>query len=130
GKTFVILGPAIETTRGFAGGRRPEHPDGMVGGCVGRGVSAASVVAVAAIWASACGGAAVNGVDPGGGGGGGDGGPGAGDDSGMITLPDGAIVPSGPSGLPCAVDEVFASRCRECHTRPPQFGAPMPLQTW
>lgn len=37
--------------------------------------------------------------------------------------------PSGPSGLPCDVDDVLARRCQDCHTSPPRFGAPMPLVT-
>lgn len=31
--------------------------------------------------------------------------------------------------LPCDVDRVLASRCRECHAAQPQYGAPMPLVT-
>lgn len=41
--------------------------------------------------------------------------------------PDGA---SGPSNLPCDVDAVLARSCRECHSSPVSFGAPMPLVTW
>jgi hypothetical protein len=31
--------------------------------------------------------------------------------------------------LPCAVDDVLARRCRDCHGATPRFGAPMPLVT-
>src|SRR5262249_18721446 len=34
-----------------------------------------------------------------------------------------------PGALPCAVDGVFAQRCRECHAATPLYGAPMPLIT-
>lgn len=34
------------------------------------------------------------------------------------------------AGLPCAVDTVFAEKCRRCHTIPPRHGAPFPLLTW
>jgi len=34
------------------------------------------------------------------------------------------------SGLPCEVDEVFASKCRRCHTIPPRHGAPLVFLTW
>ncbi len=34
------------------------------------------------------------------------------------------------SGLPCDVDEVFASKCRRCHTIPPRHGAPLVFLTW
>ena len=43
---------------------------------------------------------------------------------------EGGSVPTGPSGLPCDVDDVLARRCRDCHFDPPRFGAPMPLITW
>jgi hypothetical protein len=33
------------------------------------------------------------------------------------------------SGMPCAVQELLATRCQQCHSDPPQFGAPMPLLT-
>jgi len=34
------------------------------------------------------------------------------------------------SGLPCAVDEVFARKCRRCHTIPTRHGAPLVFLTW
>ena len=34
------------------------------------------------------------------------------------------------SGLPCAVDEVFANKCRRCHTVPPRHAAPLVFLTW
>jgi hypothetical protein len=37
-------------------------------------------------------------------------------------------VPS--SGIPCAVDEVFARKCRRCHTIPTRHGAPFVFLTW
>lgn len=37
-------------------------------------------------------------------------------------------VPS--SGLPCDVDDVFAHKCRRCHTVPTRHGAPFVFLTW
>jgi hypothetical protein len=37
-------------------------------------------------------------------------------------------VPS--SGLPCEVDDVFARKCRRCHTIPTRHGAPFVFLTW
>jgi len=34
------------------------------------------------------------------------------------------------SGLPCAVDDVFARKCRRCHTVPTRHGAPLVFLTW
>ncbi|HEY3667044.1 MAG TPA: hypothetical protein VGL19_13620 [Polyangiaceae bacterium] len=34
------------------------------------------------------------------------------------------------SGLPCAVDELLAAKCRRCHTRPTRHTAPFALLTW
>lgn len=34
------------------------------------------------------------------------------------------------SGLPCRVDDVFASKCRRCHTIPTRHGAPFVFLTW
>ena len=34
------------------------------------------------------------------------------------------------SGLPCKVDDVFASKCRRCHTVPTRHGAPLVFLTW
>lgn len=34
------------------------------------------------------------------------------------------------SGLPCKVDEVFASKCRRCHTIPTRHSAPFVFLTW
>lgn len=34
------------------------------------------------------------------------------------------------SGLPCKVDDVFASKCRRCHTIPTRHGAPFVFFTW
>jgi cytochrome c5 len=34
------------------------------------------------------------------------------------------------SGIPCKVDDVFASKCRRCHTIPPRHGAPLVFLTW
>jgi uncharacterized membrane protein len=34
------------------------------------------------------------------------------------------------SGLPCAVDDVFAAKCRRCHTVPTRHGAPFVFLTW
>jgi hypothetical protein len=36
----------------------------------------------------------------------------------------------GRGGLPCEVDAILASRCRSCHSKPPQYGAPMSLVTY
>jgi hypothetical protein len=59
------------------------------------------------------------------------------------SAPESGFAPSGPDGgvavdgatpgatpLPCDVDAVLASKCRDCHQNPPQFSAPMPLVTW
>jgi hypothetical protein len=34
------------------------------------------------------------------------------------------------SGLPCEVDDVFAAKCRRCHTIPTRHGAPFVFLTW
>jgi hypothetical protein len=34
------------------------------------------------------------------------------------------------SGLPCQVDDVFAGKCRRCHTIPTRHGAPFVFLTW
>lgn len=34
------------------------------------------------------------------------------------------------SGLPCRVDDVFAAKCRRCHTIPTRHGAPFVFLTW
>lgn len=34
------------------------------------------------------------------------------------------------SGLPCDVDDVFAAKCRRCHTIPTRHGAPLVFLTW
>lgn len=34
------------------------------------------------------------------------------------------------SGLPCQVDDVFARKCRRCHTIPTRHGAPFVFFTW
>jgi len=34
------------------------------------------------------------------------------------------------SGLPCKVDDVFANKCRRCHTIPTRHGAPFAFLTW
>jgi hypothetical protein len=34
------------------------------------------------------------------------------------------------SGLPCKVDDVFASKCRRCHTIPTRHAAPFVFLTW
>jgi hypothetical protein len=34
------------------------------------------------------------------------------------------------SGLPCKVDDVFATKCRRCHTIPTRHGAPFVFLTW
>jgi hypothetical protein len=34
------------------------------------------------------------------------------------------------SGLPCAVDDAFAAKCRRCHTIPTRHGAPFVFLTW
>lgn len=34
------------------------------------------------------------------------------------------------SGLPCDVDDVFAAKCRRCHTTPARHAAPFELYTW
>jgi len=34
------------------------------------------------------------------------------------------------SGLPCKVDDVFANKCRRCHTIPTRHGAPFVFFTW
>lgn len=40
------------------------------------------------------------------------------------------LLRSPNSGLPCAVDDVFASKCRRCHTIPTRHGAPFVFLTW
>jgi hypothetical protein len=40
----------------------------------------------------------------------------------LLRVPD--------SGLPCAVDDVFAKKCRRCHTVPTRHGAPFVFLTW
>jgi hypothetical protein len=37
---------------------------------------------------------------------------------------------TGTTGLPCEVEEVLISGCRDCHGNPPRWGAPMALVTW
>ena len=39
-------------------------------------------------------------------------------------------VDGGGGTLPCEVDAVLANHCRQCHSNPPQFAAPMPLVTY
>lgn len=39
------------------------------------------------------------------------------------------MMPIGDA-LPCSVDQVFAAKCRSCHSAVPKFGAPMPLMTY
>ena len=34
------------------------------------------------------------------------------------------------SGLPCAVDDLLAQKCRRCHTKPARHTAPFALLTW
>jgi hypothetical protein len=34
------------------------------------------------------------------------------------------------SGLPCKVDDIFAVKCRRCHTVPTRHGAPFVFLTW
>jgi hypothetical protein len=34
------------------------------------------------------------------------------------------------SGLPCKVDDVFAAKCRRCHTVPTRHNAPLVFLTW
>jgi hypothetical protein len=51
---------------------------------------------------------------------------------------DAPSAPGGPAGtngvgrgsLPCEVDTLLASRCRSCHSDPPQYGAPMSLVSY
>jgi uncharacterized membrane protein len=40
------------------------------------------------------------------------------------------IVRTPNSGLPCAVDDVFAAKCRRCHTIPTRHGAPFVFLTY
>ena len=40
------------------------------------------------------------------------------------------LLRSPSSGLPCAVDDVFARKCRRCHTIPTRHGAPFVFLTW
>jgi hypothetical protein len=40
----------------------------------------------------------------------------------LLKVPD--------SGLPCEVDEVFARKCRRCHTIPSRHAAPFAFLTW
>jgi hypothetical protein len=35
-----------------------------------------------------------------------------------------------PGVFPCDVGGIVSSRCLDCHSDPPRFGAPMPLVTW
>ena len=44
-----------------------------------------------------------------------------------LATETGATDPTG--ALPCAVDDVLARRCRECHSSPTKHGAPMSLVT-
>lgn len=36
---------------------------------------------------------------------------------------------AGSGALPCEVQDLLVSRCQQCHSDPPQFGAPMPMVT-
>jgi hypothetical protein len=49
---------------------------------------------------------------------------GGGNDAGTPATSD-----SFAGALPCDVERVLASKCRNCHSASPQFGAPMPLVT-
>jgi len=49
--------------------------------------------------------------------------------AGEIDL-DGGPGGGGATYLPCEVDAILENNCRMCHSRPPRFGAPMPLVTW
>ncbi len=40
------------------------------------------------------------------------------------------LVRVASSGLPCEVDDVFARKCRRCHTIPTRHGAPFVFLTW
>ena len=48
---------------------------------------------------------------------------------GGVAMDAAAPSPAPSATLPCAVDTVLAGHCRQCHSSPPQFGAPMPLVT-
>jgi hypothetical protein len=78
--------------------------------------SALSTVALAAgaLFFGACDGSGGSGVSP--------------SRAGVIDLDGGHGA--GPTYLPCDVDAILETNCRKCHSRPPQFGAPMPLMTW
>src|SRR5580692_10111133 len=41
-----------------------------------------------------------------------------------------APTAAGASTLPCDVDTVLVGHCQQCHSNPPQYGAPMPLVTY
>lgn len=63
--------------------------------------------------------------------------PGAGGQTGAggATATGGAAQGGGGSAhtgnaLPCNVQQIFDSKCHECHQAPPVFGAPMSLKTW
>jgi hypothetical protein len=56
--------------------------------------------------------------------------PGADADDGLGPITDGGRGSTGSTGLPCEVEEVLISGCRDCHGDPPRWGAPMALLTW
>lgn len=41
-----------------------------------------------------------------------------------------APASSASGRLPCEIERVLAANCRDCHSSPARFGAPMPLATW
>lgn len=47
---------------------------------------------------------------------------------GGTTTDGGASRPAQGDGLPCDVARVLHDVCRQCHTEPPQRGAPFPLE--
>jgi hypothetical protein len=51
-------------------------------------------------------------------------------DDGLGPITDGGRGSTGSTGLPCEVEEVLISGCRDCHGDPPRWGAPMALMTW
>ena len=49
---------------------------------------------------------------------------------GAGTSSGSASTPGGPSGLPCDVDAVLATNCRQCHGATPSYGASVSLLTY
>src|SRR5882757_2649641 len=52
-------------------------------------------------------------------------------DARATPMPGGSNIDSSSQGLPCAVRRITDARCAgQCHTSPPNFGAPVSLVSW